>query len=180
MAMEELAGRTAEQIEIGITAYKHLVELATQDPEAFSEHVRRLYQSGDSLALMNMIYWCATFGWKLPQWAADAFISAADKVRSAQLGSWDEAFGKPYPREHVGKVRRNLKSMAIYLRVTELHEQGNPIDSGMFEIVGGELRPVMAKTQCARLYYEFKKREDRLRAAGLSHFPKNGQTSGNT
>jgi hypothetical protein len=178
MAME-LAGRTAEQIEIGITAYKHLVELATQDPEAFSEHVRSLHLSGQPQALTDMIYWCATFGWKLPQWAADAFISAADKVRSAQLGSWDEAFGKPYPgKKHVGKVRRSLKSMAIYLRVTELHGPDSPIDNGMFERVGEEFS--LAKTQCAELYYAFKKREDTLQAAGLSHFPKNCKTSGNT
>jgi hypothetical protein len=167
-----------EHVEQATASYLHLVQMATKDPEAFSEEIKSHHQSGNPLALMDMIFWCATFGWKLPQWAADAFITAADKVRSAQLGSWDEAFGKPYPGEHVGKVRRNLKSMAIYLRVTELHGPDSPIDNGMFERVGKEFS--LAKTQCAELYYAFKKREDVLRAAGTRNFPKNSQTSGNT
>jgi hypothetical protein len=172
MVNKQRAGWTANQIDIGISSYNHLVEMAAGDADAMSEHYRSLHLSGHPTALMDMIYWCAKFGWPLPQWAADAFITASDKVRSAEVGSWDNAFGKPYPGEHLGKVRRNRKSMAIYLRVTELHEQGNPIDVGMFEVVGAEFKPLMAKTQCAQLYYKFKKREDKLRAAGLSHFPK--------
>jgi hypothetical protein len=86
-----------EHVEQATASYLHLVQMATKDPEAFSEEIKGHHQSGNPLALMDMIFWCATFGWKLPQWAADAFISGANKVRSAQVGSWDEAFGRPYP-----------------------------------------------------------------------------------
>ena len=69
--------------------------------------------------------------------------------------------------------------MEIYLRVTELHDRDNiPIDKEhMFNPVAKEFG--LAGTQCADLYYEFKDREDRLRAAGATHFPKNSQTPGN-
>src|ERR1700730_7484658 len=170
-----------EHVEQATASYLHLVQMATRDPEAFSEEIKSHHQSGNPLALMDMIFWCATFGWKLPQWAADAFISAANKVRSAQVGSWDEAFGRPYhPRKHLGKAHRSLRTMEIYLRVTELHDRDNiPIDKEhMFNPVAEEFG--LAGTQCADLYYEFKDREDRLRAAGTSHFPKNSQTPGNT
>jgi len=173
-----MAIKKKEHIEQATASYLHLVQMATKDPEAFSEEIKSHHQSGNPLALMDMIFWCATFGWKLPQWAADAFIFAANKVRSAQVDSWDEAFGRPYPDEHVGKVHRHLRTMEIYLRVTELHGPNTPIDNGMFERVAKEFS--LAKTQCAELYYAFKKREDVLQAAGFSHFPKNSQTSGNT
>jgi hypothetical protein len=169
---------SSASIEQRRASYLHLLELARGDPEAFSEFFKGRHQSGNTLALMEMVYWCVRLDWKLPEWAADAFILAVDKVRSAQSGSWDEVFGKPYPGEHIEKVRRHLKSTAIYIRVTKLHEQGNPIDNGMFERVGKEFS--LAKTQCAELYYKFKKREEALQAAGFSHFPKNRQTSGNT
>jgi hypothetical protein len=159
-------------------AVDHLSQMLAQEPEAVSEHVRSLHLSGHPQALTEMIYWCLKLGWTIPQWAADAFIVAVDKVRFAKVGSWDDAFGKPYPGEHIGKVRRHLKSTAIYLRVTELHEErGTPIDKEhMFNPVGKEFG--LAATQCSKLYYEFKKREDKLRAGGLSHFPKNSKTPG--
>jgi hypothetical protein len=162
-------------------AVDHLItQMLALGPEAVSEHVRSLHLSGHPQALTDMIYWCLKLGWAIPKWAADAFIVAAEKVRRAEVGSWDGAFGRPYPGEHVGRVRRHRKSTAIYLRVTELHERGNtPIDKEhMFNPVGKEFG--LAATQCSKLYYEFKKREDKLRAGGLSHFPKNSETSGNT
>jgi hypothetical protein len=160
-------------------AVDHLItQMLALGPEAVSEHVRSLHLSGQPQALTDMIYWCLKLGWAIPKWAADAFIVAAEKVRRAEVDSWDDAFGRPYPGEHVGKVRRYLKSTKIYLRVNELHGPNSPIDNGMFERVGKEFS--LAKTQCADLYYAFKKREDVLRAAGFSHFPKNSQTSGNT
>jgi hypothetical protein len=149
-------------------AVDHLItQMLALGPEAVSEHVRSLHMSGQPQALTDMIYWCLKLGWAIPKWAADAFIVAAEKVRRAEVGSWDDAFGRPYLGEHVGKVRRYRKSTKIYLRVTELRERRIPIN---FDEVGREHG--LAATQCKKLYYEFKKREDKLRAGGLSHFPK--------
>jgi hypothetical protein len=158
-------------------AVDHLIaQVLAQGPEAVSEHVRSLHLSDHPQALTDMIYWCLKLGWPIPQWAADAFIVAVEKVRFAEVDSWDDAFGKPYPGEHIGKVRRHRKSTAIYLRVTELHERGTPIDTeNMFAPVGKEFG--LAATQCKQLYYAFKKREETLQAGGTSHFPKNSQTS---
>ncbi len=124
--------------------------------------------SGQPQALTDMIYWCLKLGWAIPKWAADAFIVAVEKVKRAEVGSWDDAFGRPYPKGHqLARERARLKSTAIYLRVTELRKRRIPIN---FDEVGREHG--LAATQCKTAYYKFKKREDRLRAGGLSHFPK--------
>src|SRR5258708_12465 len=90
-----------------------IAQMLALGPEAISEHVRSLDLSGQPEALKDMIYWCLKLGWAIPQWAADALIVAVEKVRFAEVDSWDDAFGKPYPGEHIGKVRRHKKSTAI-------------------------------------------------------------------
>jgi hypothetical protein len=176
----------AEMARLMLNAQDNFIELVKKEPEAFSEHLSGLYQAEQAeraehaTALMDMIYWCAKLGWQLPQWAAEAFISASDKVRFGHIGSWDKALGRPYPKgTNLDRVRRHRNSFAIYHRVRELVDgEGARIDNDLFERVGAEF--CLARTQCAKLYYGFKHREDKLLAAGISHFPKNPKTPGIT
>lgn len=155
-----------------------------RDPEAaaeFQAYVKDLYESGDQSALLEMIYWCAQMRWPLPEWAAKGFVLGYGKVKRAEVGSLDEAFGRPHPKgAHISKaLEANMSRRKVFVRVRELHEQhGVPIDDGMFERVGEEFG--YGKTWCSDRYYEFDRFDKPLREAGLSIFRQLPKVGGNT
>ena len=47
---------------------------------------------------MHALYFCNRAGIVPPAWVREAFCAAYVKVAAAKVRSWDEAFGKPYPK----------------------------------------------------------------------------------
>jgi hypothetical protein len=107
----------------------------------------------------------------LPDWAAEAFISGYDDVLNCRVGSWDEAFGKPWPGKHLPELaqRRRLQ-FAIPLRIRDLRLQANPppMNSsrnrvGVYDLVAEEFG--VSRTFVADRWKEWKQQEAALRAA---------------
>ena len=127
-------------------------------------------KKGNSLALFNAIGMCARFGYVVPKWASEAFDHGLGKVALAEVGSWDAAFSRPYPKgTHLAKLRRRQEvDLLIYSRIREVlaWRPGEPsianwltrrasIDPELFEEVGKEFH--VGARLCKDLYYQQKK-----------------------
>jgi hypothetical protein len=62
------------------------------------EEERARYNAGDMAALFGALRVCANHDLVMPEWVSRAFIRGYDKVLTCRAGSWDEAFGAPYPK----------------------------------------------------------------------------------
>jgi hypothetical protein len=93
---------------------------------------RQRFEAGDRNALLAAVRLCANFDLVMPEWLSSAFIAAYDDVLRARKGSWDEAFGKPYPKgAHLATIRKHrTKRLQLWLGVSQLRwKEGNPKDA---------------------------------------------------
>ncbi len=111
------------------------------------------FEAGDKNALLAAIHICATHCLVLPEWLAKAYISEYDKVLRHEVGSWDDAFGRPFPKgKHLNAARKKReKAGEVWHRVRQLHDQGRPIDEALFEEIGKEF--ALGKTLVSEYYY---------------------------
>lgn len=125
---------------------------------------RQRYEANDYMALLAAIRICAARKLPIPDWAAQAFIRRYDHVLNCRTGSWDEAFGQPYPGKHVPDLRkrRELK-YAIPQRIKELRSQddpppmnGNRHHEGVYNQVAREFD--VGRTYVTELWKEYKNR----------------------
>ena len=125
------------------------------------------FKNGDRFALMLAIRWCAKCELLLPDWAAHAYVEGFDAVFDASVGTWDEAFGRPYKkRAHLERIRRHKKLLfPVFdcIRQIATWDPGDtplpgwpsektPIDERLFGRVDREFGP--SKTVCSALYYK--------------------------
>jgi hypothetical protein len=132
------------------------------------EKLRGQFEAGDRWALFAAIRKCANHDLVMPDWVARGFIRGYDQVLNCKVGSWDEAYGAPYPkgaRIAALKRRRELR-FAVFHAVKKLHEvdpKVYPIDAGTFEQVGRQRQFVdkdgeaMGSATVGKLYYEAKR-----------------------
>lgn len=113
------------------------------------------FEAGHKAALMMCIRLCAEYGLPLPAWAAIAYIEAFDSVRSLKYLSWDDAFGKPYPKyTNASSLKKKIRlASVIWSAVTNERKAGRSIDGGLFEAVGR--RHGVGKTLAEEYYYYF-------------------------
>jgi hypothetical protein len=113
------------------------------------------FDGGDDFALLLAVGICALNGWLMPDWVADNFLQRFELVRSSQVKSWDEAFGKPFPEGvHLDRLRRDRVMIpAVWSRIRHLRETENiSVGDALFERVGEEFN--VGKTKCKELYYQ--------------------------
>lgn len=131
------------------------------------------YHAGDRMALMAAMRECARAGIAPPSWAAEAFIKGYDSVLNCRVGSWDAAYGAPYPKgtQLAALRKRRLNRAKIYKAVIAaiVSDPTRPIDAGLFEEVGREF--YMSKGAAEALYYDavrqgFQSASDWKRRAG--------------
>ena len=163
-------------------SYLARFEEVFRDPEmweSFDSNLRHLYEAGERKRMLEMIFWCFRWDRPVPEWARSAFVGSYQKVHTAEVGSLDEAFGRPYPvGAQLAATRANNQRSQIFARVEHLREtEGATVDEGLFERVGAEFG--LGKTKCSRLYYEFRRIDDQLKPAGLG-FREITKTPGNT
>jgi hypothetical protein len=139
--------------------------IAWCDRWAVREHeLPQLYQeftqAGDKSAVMWALYRCLECEVPIPEWVSEAFVTECAKVAGFQVGTWDEAFGKPHPKgTHLATKRKHAsKGWRIYLDVLNATDAGRPIDEGLFDEVGR--RHGVGKTLAAELYYQEKRKAD--------------------
>jgi hypothetical protein len=121
--------------------------------EDCSRLLEKLFISGkEKSAPLRMIYLCYTNKWEIPEWAAKAIGCAGFYAESGKLKSWDDFFGKPYPR---GKQPRRLTTetykVAVLARVIKRKALGENIDDDLFADIGKELG-IGGKTTVKNLY----------------------------
>jgi hypothetical protein len=125
-----------------------------------------VYEGGEKEMLLHAL----RLSCELKQLAFPNFV--AQRVRESLL-DWselevrtlDEAFNVEKPKNFHLKASRVKESLSpkIYMRVKELHKNGESIDVGMFERVGEEVG--LRGTATNDYYYEYK----RLIEAALEH-----------
>lgn len=124
----------------------------------FIEGCKEEYEKGNKFALMQVIYLCSCEKIPLPDWTAQGFTSAFNKVRIGEVKSWDDVFGNPHPKgKHLNAIKkRNSLIWPIYERVREIKnlEPSVPIDEHLFERIGNEFH--ISKTSVSDYYYEAK------------------------
>lgn len=118
------------------------------------------FKKGDQWVLMQAIRVCANHDMPLPEWASRAYIRAYDSVNWARAKSWDEVFGRPYPKGTNMKAtrKRRIGTFQVWNRVREIQRQepDTPISEALFERVGKEFN--LGKTLASEYYYIAKRR----------------------
>ena len=120
------------------------------------EALRTTVQAGDGLALLRAVAACARFGIPCPDWLAAQFCEAVDLVSDARVGTWNEAFGRPYPafaRIDVERQTRNLVVLVHRLVWDACIHRGAVVDLQLFEEIS-EMPGVNAgATKVREAYY---------------------------
>jgi hypothetical protein len=144
------------------------------DPVTFEDYSalqRKEYEAGNQTALLPMILICVQDQKPLPDWAGTAFENAYHLVVTGGARSWDDVFGKPYPKgKHVHSSSGKLsRAFAIHALVRDIHKkEGVPIDVGLFDRVGRGTG-FGGSTVIGKLYYKAEHILRRLRNEGHLH-----------
>lgn len=109
-------------------------------------------------AVLECLQRCLAHGLMPPHWLAQAYLERHARVAEALVGSWDQAFGPPWPaRTRLATVRRHraLKKAihaAVCHRLAEDPRQ--PVNRDLFEQIG-EMRGIdCSGSQAEKLYLE--------------------------
>ncbi len=116
------------------------------------------FVKGEKFALMEALYICSSSDLPIPDWAAKAYTKCFNQVRWAYVGSWDEAFGRPFEKgTHVAKIRRHDRlKVEVYIKLRRYLKNNPdvPIDEHLFELIGKEVG--ISRSLANKLYYEGK------------------------
>lgn len=85
------------------------------------------FSTGDKSAVLFALYRCLECEVPIPDWVAEAFVAECAKVAGFQVGTWDEAFGRPRPKgTHLATKRKHAsKGWRVYLDVSlQLRQAG--------------------------------------------------------
>jgi len=123
---------------------------------------RASYDSGDKLALLRAVSLCAQHSLVMPDWLAVQFLARYRKVTRVRVGSWDEAFGRPFKKgTHISQARLRLeKRFLVHNRIRTLHADGRSINEDLFDEVATELG--VSRTVCKELWAEAQGLLDRI------------------
>jgi hypothetical protein len=120
----------------------------TDDP---FEYLRECYVAGDKTALARVLLYASMFLCPIPEWAAEEFKAAYERIERGDAASWDDVFGRPHPaKKHLFSVQLNHRKYEIWSTVRYLRKQGKSL---------GEAIKFVANTACIsegtirRLYY---------------------------
>ena len=99
---------------------------------------------------MTAIYFCLKNGVVVPPWAAEAFGEGYRAVIDKRIGSWDAAFGRPWPKgKHLATARRNDRlRWQVYDRINWRKGKGQKL----FDEIGEDFN--ISGGLCRDLYYE--------------------------
>jgi hypothetical protein len=127
----------------------------------YLERYRWEYEAGDLDSVPMALLLCIINEELPPDWLRDAYSKAVDRVRSYEVGSWDDVFGKPLAKGKQLDVARRKSKIAhgVWSRVRhrtaiDLDDDGkrDKIVKDLFEEVGKEFG--IKGTVAAEIYYE--------------------------
>lgn len=101
---------------------------------------------------------CAANRLILPGWLADAFTQRHSRVTGAELGTWDAAFGSPWPKgARLDEMRRSKKLQQLVhtaVWALALQEPATPINRALFDRVGSANGIHLSGSSVERIYYQ--------------------------
>lgn len=95
----------------------------------------------------------------MPEWLASEFARRHAMVATAQLGTWDLAFGRPWPPgdKRLAAARRRMKLKALvheWVWRLAIKDRDLPINQDLFERIGAMPEIGQSRSTVAKLYYE--------------------------
>ena len=139
---------------------------ADSHPEALAQHqaASEVLQAHDACltadggcTVLQCMRLCAANRLTPPQWLADAFISRLSRVQEAEVASWDDAFGRPWPprtRLHAIREQRRLKRV-VHAAVWEaVLNEGRAVNRILFDEIGERREVAASGSTCEDAYYE--------------------------
>jgi hypothetical protein len=128
----------------------------------FLNSFKQRFDDGDKNAVMGCLRYCLSAKPRIaiPAWAADAFNEITLRVYECEIGSWDEAFGRPHPKNTNLTYQRDLykNRLACHRAVEVARASGEAVDDA-FISAGKKLG---MSWQTVRAHYYFVKKIDRL------------------
>ena len=132
------------------------------DPNAQLRHIEQRFREGDRRAILEALALCLKYesgGPEIPRGASAAFLTAFAEVSDYSVKSWDDVFGKPFPK---GKSQSALK---IERRVAEplfryvMTERFMPPQRKLNDILIEEIAEIfgLSKTRAWEYYRAYKK-----------------------
>jgi hypothetical protein len=122
------------------------------------EALRQRYVDGEKLALARALFMC--LGSKpqkaVPEWACTAFFLAYCGIWAAEISSWDEAFGRKFPKGRLKQERKKISLLyPVWNECQRLRRRGEPVDEHLFASAGKKFGIGAVLTR--KLYYRMKK-----------------------
>lgn len=113
---------------------------------------------GDRRAMLFAIVQCIEAQLVPPPWLAAAFLTAYDTVIAAEATSWDNVFGKPYPKSTNAARLRRRRSIAIplfdFIETARAKKRTKGVGDVIFDQAG--LKFAISAKQAREYYDEFK------------------------
>ena len=122
--------------------------------------LKEKFESGNKSALLYAMYHCLLLKRPIPEWLRLELLHAYEAHARFEIRSWDKVFGPPVPKgTHLKIEKRNAELRPLIIERVEARGAGTPIDKGLFEKIGRELKPTLRGTAVADLYYDERSRE---------------------
>jgi hypothetical protein len=130
----------------------------------FLDQCRVEFEAGNKWCLMQALMVCAQEKRVMPPWAAIAYKQAYDTMRNAEAKSWDEVFGRVYPKGTNFSALKKMRKLKwdLFFHVRELLKSENPpaLNNDLFEKVGAEFH--IGRSLASEYYYEAKSDSEKV------------------
>lgn len=116
-------------------------------------------ETGDKAAILEALSICSLSDLPIPKWCAKAYLKAYRSVRQYRAKSWDDAFGRPHPKNtKIGAKRdEREKEFILYDRVEEMKKKNPKTDKKtILERTGKEL--CIGEKLAEKYYYQVRAR----------------------
>lgn len=129
---------------------------------------RKVVNNKSGFDVLAAVCVCALNDLVMPDWLVREFINRYRSVLHCHVGSWDDAFGRPYPKgKHLAALRKARRHrVGVFVDVIDMVKRGRKINKELFKEVG-KVHDLGA-TLAEKLYYE----EQLLNPISLSQYRK--------
>jgi hypothetical protein len=133
------------------------------DPLVLHQVAQQVLQARDEClaaegggAVLRCLQRCLLHALLPPRWLSDAFAQRHARVTEAEVGSWDEAFGAPWPPgTRLATVRKHKRlKQAIHAEAWTRVLAGAPVTRDLFEQIGEQRGICVSGSLAEKLYHE--------------------------
>lgn len=100
------------------------------------------YENGDKFALMLALRTCILYEFVMPEWVANSFLDAINRIADYEEKSWDDVFGRPNPKgARITDLRaKRLLEGKVYYKAMEiiLNNPERAVHADLFDEVAEE------------------------------------------